>query len=58
MVMILPALMDAHRVRQFPLNNILLVFSLYVRKYHYSDVIMSAMASQINGVSIVCSAVC
>ena len=28
------------------------------RGSHYSDVIMSAMASQITGVSIVCSAVC
>ena len=25
---------------------------------HYSDVIMDAMASQITGVSVVCSAVC
>ena len=28
------------------------------RDKHYSDVIMSAMAYQITGVSIVCSAVC
>ena len=27
-------------------------------KFHYSDVIMGAMASQIIGVSIICSAVC
>ena len=29
-----------------------------VQLVHYSDVIMSAMVSQITGVSIVCSAVC
>ena len=30
----------------------------HVRCLHYSDVIVSAMASQITGVSFVCSAVC
>ena len=29
-----------------------------VTVYHYSDVVMSAMASQITGVSIVCSTAC
>ena len=32
--------------------------SRYEWRVHYSDIIMSAMASQITGVSIVCSAVC
>ena len=34
-------------------------FALFVwTKHHYSDLIMSAMASQITGVSILCSTVC
>ena len=33
-------------------------FSLATPLLHYSDVIMDAMASQITGVSIVCSAIC
>ena len=34
------------------------LFKYTFMRAHYSDVIMSAMASQISGVSIVCSAVC
>ena len=35
-----------------------LKYSLYQHEYHYCDVIISAMASQITGVSIACRAVC
>ena len=40
------------------MSNVMLLLSTNIALVHYNDVIMSAMASQITGVSVVCSTVC
>ena len=54
MILLTSAFLSREKVFQDPLAQNRVAH----RKYHYSDVMMSTMASQITGVSMVCSSVC